>query len=447
MESDNEKKCQVVAVLSGKGGSGKTTASLGIGKLLGDIGLRVLLVDFDLATSGASYFFAPRLSDESRLGIVEVLDGSHGGIPSEVAADKPLDSLAVEIGTGFAFVPSRTHLGARRDEFLQDDKWYKGSEALLRDLISQACGKYDVVLIDTQAGYSRTSAAAARSAQRAIVVSESDRISSEAVDNLVAQLGEHLPLFRRYLINKVEIKEAGMYQSIAAAFRNMNRLPPLPFDFDVRRAFGDRVIPIDLDKPTPFLIALFATLKEAFPDWREQLQRYENEKISTLFDRYQNELESVIEERDKARERLHEIEFADKYRELSRTRLTASMLAALSLTIFAGFGYTVYFARDWFGSLSFEKMAVLMAALIAAVVPLSSMLWYRSLRDQLAREKVESSDEAALRSKVTDSDREIERYRNLIAVRAKEYLIDFKPTEIGQTEASFLERAGDRPQR
>jgi len=438
METDNDKKCQVVAVLSGKGGSGKTSASLGIGKLLGDIGLRVLLVDFDLATSGASYFFAPRLSAERRLGIVELLDDSHGKIASEFSPDDLLGALAVEVGSGFDFVPSRSHLGAKRGDFLQNDHWYKLSEILLRDLISQAGAKYDLVLIDTQAGYSRTSAAAARSAQRAIIVSESDRISSEAVDNLDAQLGEHLPSFRRYLINKVEIKEAGMYKSMAEAFRNMNRLPPLPFDFDVRRAFGDRVIPIDLDKPTPFLLALFATLKEAFPEWRERLERYENEKISTLFDRYQNELEAVVDERDKARKRLLENELVEKYREDSlvwRWRMTIVTLA-FPIVCYMGFKMATSFAPFSFEA-SFSTLVGITATLGALLI--GSVYWRQSRSNRLARAKEVMLKEAALHSKVADWDREIERYRNLIAVRAKEYLIDFKPAETGKSETSAHE--------
>ena len=52
---------KVLALLSGKGGSGKTTLALSIATLLSNSGIRVLLVDCDLNTNGATYFFEDKL--------------------------------------------------------------------------------------------------------------------------------------------------------------------------------------------------------------------------------------------------------------------------------------------------------------------------------------------------------------------------------------------------
>ena len=51
-----------VALLSGKGGSGKTTLSLTIAYMFASYELKVLLVDCDLLTNGATYFFEDHLS-------------------------------------------------------------------------------------------------------------------------------------------------------------------------------------------------------------------------------------------------------------------------------------------------------------------------------------------------------------------------------------------------
>ena len=51
---------QVISVLSGKGGAGKTVLSLSMARVLAEAGLRCLVVDCDIATYGATYFFSPK---------------------------------------------------------------------------------------------------------------------------------------------------------------------------------------------------------------------------------------------------------------------------------------------------------------------------------------------------------------------------------------------------
>ena len=57
---------KVITFVSGKGGAGKTTAAISIAKIVADMGLPSLLIDFDLATNGASYFFRPRFGLRKR---------------------------------------------------------------------------------------------------------------------------------------------------------------------------------------------------------------------------------------------------------------------------------------------------------------------------------------------------------------------------------------------
>ena len=46
----------VVAIISGKGGAGKTSVALSLAKYLALLGKRVLVIDADSATHGATYF-------------------------------------------------------------------------------------------------------------------------------------------------------------------------------------------------------------------------------------------------------------------------------------------------------------------------------------------------------------------------------------------------------
>lgn len=54
--------CKSIALLSGKGGSGKTTLALSMATMLSECGVKVLLIDCDLSTNGATYFYEEKLA-------------------------------------------------------------------------------------------------------------------------------------------------------------------------------------------------------------------------------------------------------------------------------------------------------------------------------------------------------------------------------------------------
>lgn len=56
--------CKTVSFLSGKGGSGKTTLALSMASMLSRFGIKVLLIDCDLSTNGATYFYEEKLSSK-----------------------------------------------------------------------------------------------------------------------------------------------------------------------------------------------------------------------------------------------------------------------------------------------------------------------------------------------------------------------------------------------
>ena len=103
---------------------------------------------------------------------------------------------------------------------------------ILQPLVKWAAEhKLPYVLIDCQAGYTVTSQAACEISDKAIIVTEADSISSDAADNLLIQLGDSLPRDRRYLVNKIDVRDADTYRQMRNVFQTLNRLPPLPFDF------------------------------------------------------------------------------------------------------------------------------------------------------------------------------------------------------------------------
>ena len=101
-----------IAFLSGKGGSGKTTLALSTANLLCKCGVQTLLVDCDLSTNGATYFYESQMTTHNKAGQPNLLS-----FDSLLNLDGVIDALfPLMIEPGLDFVPSisdisNQHLG------------------------------------------------------------------------------------------------------------------------------------------------------------------------------------------------------------------------------------------------------------------------------------------------------------------------------------------------
>ena len=427
MIKENDKQLIILSFLSGKGGSGKTTAALAISKILADVGFRILLVDFDFATSGASYFFLPILSNSTKKGLLYLIKRYSDGSNETSNSVINFKDLVISIGPNFDYIPSRTDIGSPfpiSPEIVTKD--FTINE-ILDPLIKEIGNNYDYLLLDNQAGYTPSSAAAAKIADKAIVVSESDRISSDAVDNLIALIGTDMPRFRRYLINKVEIKESGDYRSKVEAFKSMNRLPPLPFDFSVRNSFGDREIPVDLEQPTSFLLALFTTVKEIIPENKLTLEKYENEKVTKLFDQYQEKLDKLLERRSEIQEKIIEFETIEKMKE-SEERIFMNRIKTLVSSAIAILAFIV----SMFFYLGFQFKSEIVLTSIGVLITVFAVIFTFFLRDRERKlsksaiaEEGRTKDKLRYQREIAKIETEVNRYNNLMATKSRDLLIDF----------------------
>ncbi|HDL01905.1 MAG TPA: ParA family protein [candidate division Zixibacteria bacterium] len=445
---------EILSFLSGKGGSGKTTSSLAIAKILSDIGLRVLLIDFDLSTSGASYFFMPKINEARKKGLSSYLENIDLEITNLLYEKQKLnkeekidlswllensileiENLTIDkqkietesiinIEKNFDFISSRTNL-SKPFHGGPNTTNKKVLIVFLQNVFKSLTGSYDYIILDNQAGYNNTSAAGAALSNKAIIVSESDQISSDAVDNLISLVGSDMPQFRRYLINKIEIREQGDYRNKLEAFKSINRLPPLPFDFSVRNAFGQRKIPIDLEKPTSFLMALFTTIKEILPEKHDLFEKYESERVIKIFDKYQKELDELILERDETRNKIAEIESlanrmeSDKKIFSSKIQTMVSMVVAMIAITFS-MSYMFEFNNKLIISFSTALLAGLSIAITFFIKKRSDQI-----RKDAELDKAQTKEKLILQRKMQEIETEVNRYNNLVATKSRELLVDF----------------------
>lgn len=169
----------IIVVTSGKGGTGKTAASLYTGAALARKGRRVLLIEMDAGLRGLD--IAMGVSDKTAFDMSDVLLGR-----------MELQKAVVEcpFAPGFYLLPA----SARREASPQQDG--------LSKMIRQAGGWYDMILLDSPAGLGKGFDVSLQAADSAILVVTPDPIAirdAAATAQLIFEHGKGC----RLLINRV----------------------------------------------------------------------------------------------------------------------------------------------------------------------------------------------------------------------------------------------------
>ena len=225
-----------LAFLSGKGGSGKTTLALSMSHLLHKCNVHVLLVDCDMSTNGATYFYESQLfkkdeKEQRKITSFNDLIKSNNNINefNPLKIDNYLD-----------FIPSV--LKYQLEETLTD---FDNIEKQLIKLFNWAQSKYDVVLFDCQAGYTSFLQILLPLIDIDLFVLETDSISGSSMRSLHLKVGQFLGQARLYQVfNKATEEEFKIYSKIVGTF--FTNIGTLLFDWRIRQAFSRSQIP-DID--------------------------------------------------------------------------------------------------------------------------------------------------------------------------------------------------------
>lgn len=410
------KKCQIISFLSGKGGAGKTSAAINVSHLLNDAGFRVLLVDFDFATNGASYFYKHYYSGQRGL------MGLYDLIELRFVKKRPMGNISsclLSIKKELCFIASRVNFTKKIP--LRDSLLIKEEDLIsfLNSIINTYEKDFDFIIIDNQAGSNLAAKASASVSNKVIIVSELDPISNSTVETLLIQIGDSFPEYRRYLINKLDIRESEEYKNLSQLFQAMNRLPPLPFDFDVRSAFASGRIPVDVEKPTTFLIALYNTVKAFLPEYLEKIEIY-GEKILSKFNEYQERMTMLLNKKKEL-----EIIIAEIRRKREKRRLKIIRILTF-VGIYIGIGIIGTSAFGW----KILNTTRFIPILIGAIIAVASFLYF-FLSQWKYREKIEDIEiKENINKELSTIDKEIDRYESLMLTRTKEFLLNFEKEKV-----------------
>jgi len=298
-----------IAIVSGKGGTGKTFLASCLAFALQNAGLKVCLVDTDFGTQGLSLFI---LGGGGQRGISAIHEenslyhkvsswGSRTVLPVPMIADRRDDH---ELETPYNLIVSNQNLYDRRlvlgrtEEAqtalqLQSEIVGEGSEQFRRDyenVVSQLLfelthtpidkGGFDYVIVDTRGGFEGLSIVPAVYSDSFIVVTEADFTSLNQLSKLLTNIDlmstqrnsspvtqyKTSPLVRGALVNKaINDEETNFRLALFTSFGiEQGQSWAIPLDTNAIRAYKRRLIPYVSSPDTPFSGHSLAAFNEMF---------------------------------------------------------------------------------------------------------------------------------------------------------------------------------------
>jgi septum site-determining protein MinD len=205
---------RVIAIASGKGGTGKTTVTANLGIALSKLGKKVLLVDADVAMANLSLILgmqsSPITLHDVLLGEAQVHDAIYDG-PS-----------------GLQFIPSGLSL----------DNYKRVDSERMAGLISQLNEKYDFILLDAAAGIEKNVLSALSAAQETLLVTmpTSPALADALKTKIVAQRLNSKVI--GVVINFVMNEKGEISKQEISSILELPVYGNVPFDAEVRFSCG-----------------------------------------------------------------------------------------------------------------------------------------------------------------------------------------------------------------
>ncbi|MCF2663700.1 septum site-determining protein MinD [Oscillibacter valericigenes] len=218
---------QCIAVVSGKGGTGKTSFTAGVGEALALSGRRVLCMDCDVGLRNLD--LALGLSDRALMDFSDVAQG-RCSLESAVVEHPRLPGLFL------LTAPVRT-------------RGRPVTETQMADLLAEVRKRYDFCLLDAPAGLGTGFLLATAAADRAVVVTTTDPSSLRDAQHTVMELDRFGSGKLHLVVNRVRKK---LLRSMHATIDDAIDKAGLPLIGVVPE---DDTLLISLNRGTPLLLA------------------------------------------------------------------------------------------------------------------------------------------------------------------------------------------------
>ena len=218
---------QCIAVVSGKGGTGKTSLTAGVGTALASSGKKVLCVDCDIGLRNLD--LALGLTDRALMDFSDVAQG-RCSLDAAVVAHPRLKNLYL------LTAPVRS-------------RGRPVTEEQMAALMAEIRKKFDFCLLDAPAGLGTGFLLATAAADRCVVVTTADASSLRDAQHTVMELSHFRPGTLHLVVNRVRKK---LLRSMHATIDDAIDKAGLPLIGVVPE---DDTLPLALNQGTPLLMA------------------------------------------------------------------------------------------------------------------------------------------------------------------------------------------------
>jgi len=252
----------ILSIISGKGGSGKTSLALSLAQVLSYCKINVLLLDCDFVTNGCTLFFEDQLTSE--LTVQELIQTN---TKEQKMQKSSLSDQIIHVNQHFHFIPSIVNTKnfklSRSESFT-----FECIEKCINELGSQ------IVILDCQAGYSYVTEFFLKHSSVNLIVLEADAISVSAVRVLYSKISKALDSAKTYQVfNKITQEEYDLFSKVTAGTMFPN-LTPILFDWSVRKSFAVNQLPeINIHKIV-FSTYVLELAQALFPKWRKEIDNF-----------------------------------------------------------------------------------------------------------------------------------------------------------------------------
>lgn len=261
--SNSTKQRIYLSIVSGKGGSGKTTFALSLAVLLSKCKKTVLLFDCDFVTNGATHFFKKTLNHQAQS--VRTAEDYIYNAHADESIEPSSSRLSFhKVQKHFSFVPS---IGRVSKEYSQKTGKlsFKGIEEL-----AESRGA-EIVIFDCQAGYSAVTKFLIEKSSIVLVVLEADAVSASAEWVLLEKMPgsfKNRTVFQ--VMNKVSEEEHKAFSHITTGTLFPN-ITPMMFNWYIKDCFAYSRFPqIDVTN-FYFSIGICDIACTLFPEFKKEI--------------------------------------------------------------------------------------------------------------------------------------------------------------------------------
>lgn len=229
------KDCHTIAIVSGKGGSGKTMLTATIATILDKSNFSTLLIDADFGTAGLTYYLGLNEVSNISVGLTNIFSTKK---QTALSYDKLIENLKSYNNIDFIGVGDhRRHNENDRNDFFHD--YFNHFINQIKDE-----GNYDYIIIDCRGGIDDDSVTVCKSADDIIIVAETDTTSFQATQYLVDTLYDNgvSDKLNGFFVNKVFDNPSILIRNGVVSFKT-RCLSSIPFDLDAIKSFMVGEIP------------------------------------------------------------------------------------------------------------------------------------------------------------------------------------------------------------